>query len=90
LAALEETQHQLERNLPLIVYRVLELPPELTARIFMVCLPCHGRVRPSPSSAPLTLAQVCRQWRKIAHATCELWSSLDVEFISKRPSGWKV
>ncbi|KAJ7847312.1 hypothetical protein B0H13DRAFT_1646152, partial [Mycena leptocephala] len=63
---------------------------ELTARIFVACLPSHGRVRHSPASAPLTLAQVCRQWRKIAHDTCELWSSLDIEFISRRPSGWKV
>ncbi|KAJ7508062.1 hypothetical protein B0H11DRAFT_2218061 [Mycena galericulata] len=84
LAALEE------RNLALIVYRVLELSPELTARIFMACLPSHGRVRPSPASVPLTLAQVCRQWRKIAHTTCKLWSSLDIEFISRRQSGWKV
>lgn len=49
LAALEETQRQLERNLALIVYRVLELPPELTARIFMACLPitdAYGLPRP--------------------------------------------
>ncbi|KAJ7192007.1 hypothetical protein GGX14DRAFT_596446 [Mycena pura] len=61
-----------------VVYPVLTLPPEITSHIFVHCLPHHGRVRPSPRSAPLVLTQICGQWRAIALSTGELWSSLDV------------
>ncbi|KAJ7084938.1 hypothetical protein C8R44DRAFT_541434, partial [Mycena epipterygia] len=56
-----------------IVYPVLTIPNELTAKIFIRCLPDHGRVRPSEIAAPLLLAQVCRQWRDVALDTGDLW-----------------
>ncbi|KAJ7637378.1 hypothetical protein DFH06DRAFT_1478838 [Mycena polygramma] len=43
-----------------------------------ICLPAHGRIRPSPVTPPLLLTQVCRDWREIALSTCELWCSVDV------------
>ncbi|KAJ7818783.1 hypothetical protein B0H14DRAFT_2456091 [Mycena olivaceomarginata] len=57
-----------------------ELPFELHAEIFLSCLPLDGRVRPSPTEAPLALAQVCRHWRAIALAIPQLWSSIFFEF----------
>ncbi|KAJ7142886.1 hypothetical protein C8R44DRAFT_545707, partial [Mycena epipterygia] len=73
LAALETQQRELEMKLFLIVYPVLTLPTEIMARIFVECLPSHGRVRPSVHMPPLTLAQICGQWRDIALSTPELW-----------------
>ncbi|KAF8193168.1 hypothetical protein K438DRAFT_1463251, partial [Mycena galopus ATCC 62051] len=55
------------------VYPVLTLPPEITARIFMASLPSHGRVRPSQSTPPLLLAQICRHWREITLSSYKLW-----------------
>ncbi|KAJ7128523.1 hypothetical protein C8R44DRAFT_873239 [Mycena epipterygia] len=57
---------------------ILEVPDDITTEIFLRCLPVHGRVRPSPTVAPMLLSQVCSQWRAIAHATTELWRSLDL------------
>ncbi|KAJ7140755.1 hypothetical protein C8R44DRAFT_530102, partial [Mycena epipterygia] len=55
------------------VYPVLTLPDDITSRIFVECLPTHGRVRPSPRNAPLILSQICRQWREIALSISDLW-----------------
>ncbi|KAJ6537995.1 hypothetical protein B0H19DRAFT_877467, partial [Mycena capillaripes] len=55
------------------VYPVLTLPFDITSRIFLHCLPSHGRVAPSPSKAPLLLAQICHHWREVALSTCGLW-----------------
>ncbi|KAJ7652524.1 hypothetical protein DFH06DRAFT_907741, partial [Mycena polygramma] len=49
------------------------LPFDITSRIFLHCLPSHGRVSASPSRAPLLLAQICRHWREAALSTCGLW-----------------
>ncbi|KAJ7812946.1 hypothetical protein B0H14DRAFT_3478508 [Mycena olivaceomarginata] len=67
-----------------IVYPVLTLPPEITTRIFVESLPSHARVRPSPVTAPLLLAQICGDWRRIALSSCELWNSVDIAFITQR------
>ncbi|KAJ7700511.1 hypothetical protein B0H17DRAFT_925554, partial [Mycena rosella] len=63
----------LEASLALVIYPVLTLPTEITSRIFVHCLPKHRRVRPSPTTPPLTLAQICRHWREVALSTCQLW-----------------
>ncbi|KAJ7746831.1 hypothetical protein DFH07DRAFT_1037420 [Mycena maculata] len=54
----------------------LTLPPELTSLIFLFCLPDDEFISPEPSSAPLLLCRICRQWRHIALATPGLWASL--------------
>ncbi|KAF7335155.1 F-box domain-containing protein [Mycena sanguinolenta] len=60
-----------------IVYPVLLLPPEITSLIFLNCLPDASPFpQPSPLSAPLLLAQICRQWRDIAIASPGLWQSI--------------
>ncbi|KAJ7193873.1 hypothetical protein GGX14DRAFT_701065 [Mycena pura] len=75
LSELHRKRQELERRLGLIVYPVLTLPNEIVSRIFVDCLPDHGRVRPSQTAL---LAQICRRWRDIALETCELWSSVDM------------
>ncbi|KAJ6457146.1 hypothetical protein C8R47DRAFT_919272, partial [Mycena vitilis] len=73
LSELDARRQSLERDLAQIIYPVFELPPEIISRIFVQCLPTHGRIRPSPRTPPLLFTQVCRDWRDIALSTCELW-----------------
>ncbi|KAJ7605130.1 hypothetical protein DFH06DRAFT_261277 [Mycena polygramma] len=73
----------LETQLAVISYPVLALPAEITSRIFVACLPAHGRVRPSREAPPLLLTQVCRQWREIAISSCRLWASVDLWFSQR-------
>ncbi|KAJ7463263.1 hypothetical protein FB451DRAFT_1139643, partial [Mycena latifolia] len=76
LDALQKEQREVDNELALITYPVFTLPNEIISRIFVACLPSHGRVCPSPCTAPLVLAQICSPWREIALATCTLWSSI--------------
>ncbi|KAJ7223557.1 hypothetical protein GGX14DRAFT_658502 [Mycena pura] len=76
IEVLEKEREELEKDLSLVVYPVLTLPVEMTSRIFLQCLPSHGHVAPSPTTAPLLLAQICRHWREVALSTSRLWSSL--------------
>ncbi|KAJ7148053.1 hypothetical protein C8R43DRAFT_1129210 [Mycena crocata] len=80
---LEKEQRELEASLSLIVYPVLTLPIEITARIFVDCLPYHGHITPSSRTAPLLLAQICHDWRNIALSTCRLWSSFDTSTLHR-------
>ncbi|KAJ6505012.1 hypothetical protein C8R45DRAFT_543796 [Mycena sanguinolenta] len=79
IARLEQEGSALEDSLSRVIYPVLTLPNEITARIFVHCLPNHGE-RPSPQAAPLLPAQICRHWRAVALATCELWSRLYIRW----------
>ncbi|KAJ7236206.1 hypothetical protein C8J57DRAFT_1571073 [Mycena rebaudengoi] len=74
--ALKQEEAELQAGLALVTYPVLTLPVEITSSIFLHRLPSHGRVIPSPSRAPLVLAQICHHWREVALSTGELWSSL--------------
>ncbi|KAJ7355909.1 hypothetical protein DFH08DRAFT_510893 [Mycena albidolilacea] len=56
--------------------RVLCLPLEILAEIFVYCLPEDDFITPSLTTAPLVLCGVCRQWREVAGSTPKLWSSL--------------
>ncbi|KAF7358725.1 F-box domain-containing protein [Mycena sanguinolenta] len=58
----------------------LELPFELTSEIFILCLPLRRRVRPHRNRAPLNLAGTCSQWRAVAIATPQLWTSISLDF----------
>ncbi|KAJ7117254.1 hypothetical protein C8R43DRAFT_1242194 [Mycena crocata] len=84
---LEREQGELEASLSLVVYPVLTLPIEIIARIFVDCLPEPGHRKPSPSEAPLLLAQVCHDWRQIALSTFKLWCSLDTGYCRLEDAG---
>ncbi|KAF7337312.1 F-box domain-containing protein [Mycena sanguinolenta] len=78
ISALENQLQEVEAKLKVVVYPVLSLPPEITSRIFVECLPGDD-VSPLPAHAPLLLTLVCRRWKDIALSTCQLWSSLRIE-----------
>ncbi|KAJ7493016.1 hypothetical protein B0H11DRAFT_1803476 [Mycena galericulata] len=65
----------------------LALPYELTAEIFIHCLPFHRRIRPYRRCIPLRLSQVCSQWREAALATPQLWSSIYIELTRSADGG---
>ncbi|KAJ7462085.1 hypothetical protein FB451DRAFT_1267731 [Mycena latifolia] len=82
------TQHELHTT---ATYAVLSLPFEITARIFVHCLPLPDEFEDPWSSevpmekelqenAPLVLLGVCRAWRDIALGTPTLWSTLNIRF----------
>ncbi|KAJ7479362.1 Alpha/Beta hydrolase protein [Mycena galericulata] len=72
---------------------LLALDENLPARagVKFGCLPDHGRVRPSPQTAPLAVTQICRQWRESHFAPTSSGtvlisdSSLTVGHISVAP-----
>ncbi|KAJ7513094.1 hypothetical protein B0H11DRAFT_17519 [Mycena galericulata] len=76
IAALTAERDILRAKSDAIIYPILTLPPEITAEIFLHCLPTSTLPSPSPLTAPLLPAQVCQQWRQIALDTPRLWRSL--------------
>ncbi|KAJ7641172.1 hypothetical protein FB45DRAFT_738787 [Roridomyces roridus] len=61
-------------------YPVLSLPSEITSQIFVQFLPSYPeRTSFIGLSSPALLLQVCRQWRDVALATPELWSTFEVK-----------
>ncbi|KAJ7706933.1 hypothetical protein B0H17DRAFT_1034873 [Mycena rosella] len=66
--------------------RVLALPPEILAEIFLHCLPDVEFVKPDITFAPILLCGICRPFREIALLTPGLWSSLrfDAELATER------
>ncbi|KAJ7192344.1 hypothetical protein GGX14DRAFT_300193, partial [Mycena pura] len=74
MSALAKQQTELEMQLKGAVYSILTLPVEITARIFVECLPAGNHCKGlSSRHAPLLLMRVCRRWRDIAVSSCELW-----------------
>lgn len=70
---------------------IRRLPDELLSVIFELCSPqpvsdpasnFSPLCPPLPSQAPLLLAQICREWRRVAVSTARLWSSIVSELGS--------
>ncbi|KAJ7462147.1 hypothetical protein FB451DRAFT_1095669, partial [Mycena latifolia] len=93
LDVLQRTRLDVEHELhATATFPVSKLPVELTAEIFLWCLPAHEDAfevlpdvvweqmsRLSPH-APLALASVCRRWREVVLSTPTLWSRLEYRF----------
>ncbi|KAJ7160248.1 hypothetical protein C8R46DRAFT_1223729 [Mycena filopes] len=74
---LTEEKAAIQKSLDSIVYPILTIPFEITAEIFVHCLPST----PAPASltiAPMLLARICRLWRNIAWSTPKLWAALRI------------
>ncbi|KAJ7161470.1 hypothetical protein C8R43DRAFT_1233693 [Mycena crocata] len=67
------------RFAPMIIRPALPLPPEILAEIFVHCLPDDSLATPDPTTAPLLLCRICRQFREVALTTPDLWTSLNVD-----------
>ncbi|KAF8963691.1 hypothetical protein BDZ97DRAFT_1758523 [Flammula alnicola] len=55
-----------------------QLPVELWAQIFLLCLPNEDFITPDSRQAPLLLCQICSAWRNVATGTPLLWSALSI------------
>ncbi|KAJ7165828.1 hypothetical protein C8R46DRAFT_1192370 [Mycena filopes] len=85
LPILRREQRGIRRTLNALKYPVLDLPPEITAEIFLCCLPPLQStypyiLYPSVARAPLLLLRVCRAWREIALETPQLWTSIQMSW----------
>ncbi|KAJ7638285.1 hypothetical protein FB45DRAFT_1023091 [Roridomyces roridus] len=84
IAQLAAERNTLQAKCDKIVYPVLSLPAEVTSEIFSHCV--EPLSDPSPSTAPLLLTRICRQWREIALASPPLWRSLTL--LQGTPQEW--
>ncbi|KAJ7872057.1 hypothetical protein B0H13DRAFT_1030108 [Mycena leptocephala] len=85
LRDLQQNRAAVERELHASAsFLVLTLPAEVTAEIFVHCLPSVDDIQYwlLGREVPISLAGVCRAWRDIAMATHTLWSTLFVRFDS--------
>ncbi|KAJ7074036.1 hypothetical protein C8F01DRAFT_1043119 [Mycena amicta] len=63
-------------------YPVLTLPTEIVSEIFIQYIPIYPACPPLlGDGSPTKLAQICRHWREIAHATPMLWRAIEL-FLS--------
>ncbi|KAJ7185368.1 hypothetical protein C8R46DRAFT_859589, partial [Mycena filopes] len=69
---LTEEKIAIQKSLDSTVYPILTLPVEITAAIFVHCLP-EFPGHPSRTVAPMLLGRICRRWRNIACSTPRLW-----------------
>ncbi|KAJ6554305.1 hypothetical protein B0H19DRAFT_144562 [Mycena capillaripes] len=77
LSALRAEQALLQERLSSYVYPVLIFPNEIMSEIFINVLPVHPLHPPlSGNNSPVSLTQICRQWRSVALATPDLWSAI--------------
>lgn len=63
-----------------LISPVRQIPPETLAEIFVHCLPDSSYSYPvrDLNQAPLILTIICRDWRRIALSTPQLWNTLHV------------
>ncbi|KAJ6455370.1 hypothetical protein C8R45DRAFT_591799 [Mycena sanguinolenta] len=85
IPVLQRERKLISRKLNALKYPVLKLPSEVTAEIFVFCLPpirlseyedSYHVVPHSVADAPLLFLRVCRAWRDIALTTPRLWASI--------------
>ncbi|KAJ7653686.1 hypothetical protein DFH06DRAFT_524628 [Mycena polygramma] len=79
LAALHSEQRLVQERLDTYTYPVLTLPNELVLEIFSHVLPPHPYCPPvTGEDSPNFLAHICHEWRELASATPDLWSSMQL------------
>ncbi|KAJ6554307.1 hypothetical protein B0H19DRAFT_144576 [Mycena capillaripes] len=70
LSALRAEQALLQERLSSCTYPVLNLPNEIVSEIFIHVLPIYPLCPPlSGNDSPMSLTQICRQWRAVAVVT---------------------
>ncbi|KAJ7130787.1 hypothetical protein C8R43DRAFT_1239862 [Mycena crocata] len=80
------------QKLDALTYPVLDLPYDVTAEIYLCCVPPiwtqNGHWGPFAENAPLLLLGICRAWRDVALATPQLWTSSGRGFSRKLFRDW--
>ncbi|KAJ7074055.1 hypothetical protein C8F01DRAFT_1099083 [Mycena amicta] len=82
LDALCSERTLIQDRLAAYTYPVLTIPNEIVSEIFMQYIPIYPACPPLlGDGSPTKLAQICRHWREIAHATPMLWRAIEL-FLS--------
>ncbi|KAJ7661929.1 hypothetical protein DFH06DRAFT_1471587 [Mycena polygramma] len=77
LSVLRAKKTLVEQRLDSYRYPVLTLPNEIASEIFIQFLPLYPTSPPlAGPRSPVSLTQICRQWREIALATPALWRAI--------------
>ncbi|KAJ7058834.1 hypothetical protein C8F01DRAFT_1147354 [Mycena amicta] len=80
LAELAVARRVVVEQLKRVVYPVLELPVEITSKIFLAYTQdVRIEIGYQPLKGPFALASVCRQWREIAIRLQELWTRIRID-----------
>ncbi|KAJ7623935.1 hypothetical protein DFH06DRAFT_1481774 [Mycena polygramma] len=80
LTGLRFEQSKPQRRLDAYKYPVTTLPNEIVSEIFMHVMPPYPKSPPlTGPSSPTFLAQICRQWRKLALDLCPLWRVISLD-----------
>ncbi|KAJ7074040.1 hypothetical protein C8F01DRAFT_1242315 [Mycena amicta] len=83
LDALCSERTLIQDRLAAYTYPVLTIPNEIVSEIFMQYIPIYPACPPLlGDGSPTKLAQICRHWRQIAHATPMLWRAIEL-FLSE-------
>ncbi|KAJ7065500.1 hypothetical protein C8F01DRAFT_1228814 [Mycena amicta] len=79
LGELRSTRTLIQARLESYTYPVLTLPNEIVSEIFIQYIPIYPVCPPLlGDGSPTKLAQICRHWREIAHATPALWRAIEL------------
>lgn len=73
-----EARHRFTIEHDAFLAPVRRLPPEILAKIFVICMPSYGSPSFNPQCSPFLFGQVCIGWRQVALLTQTLWSSITV------------
>ena len=64
---------------------IRKLPIDILQEIFIACLPTTYNAVMSNQHPPMLLTQICSSWRKVAHATPQLWKSIHIAIPFNAP-----
>jgi hypothetical protein len=59
------------------------IPLDIWREVFRCCLPDDKFLKPSPTTAPLLLCGICRDWRAVALSMGDLWSFLSIKVTNQ-------
>ncbi|KAJ7457829.1 hypothetical protein FB451DRAFT_589278 [Mycena latifolia] len=77
MMATSETEDEILK-LKSLLSPLRRFPPDLLAKIFVICVANEPFTRLDSRTAPWVLGKVCSRWRAIALSTPSLWSEIDI------------
>ncbi|KAF9031223.1 hypothetical protein BDZ89DRAFT_631151 [Hymenopellis radicata] len=72
-----------------LISAIRDVPPEIWAHIFLLCMPEPSRSASSACSSPHSLYQVCSTWRLVALSDPRLWCSVHLT-ITCNSTKWRA
>ncbi|KAF7311277.1 WD40 repeat-like protein [Mycena kentingensis (nom. inval.)] len=77
LGALRLERDAAQDRLDTYIYPILTIPDEILSEIFLQCIPPYPECPPLFGVySPSKLGQICGHWKRVAHATPQLWRAI--------------